>query len=501
MFKLRDSLPGIFPCLIFCFLIPGFLFAQPQILPSVEIGSDLIIKAPIVKKQLPFPVEVPADSFPSFIPRKLSVEHIPLSPKGKKLRPFHLSLRGDSSYKGSLNLASHPAWYHIPLVRFEGNYAEPQEGYSLLDLGAHIQTRFSQNFTLAHNFFYQEAAANVFASELSYYGISNHYERLNLGATLFSDLRTTFLLEELQPEADSASAAGLSYGFRHSHGFNWKWIGLKNDFLWQDHSRGLSAKLHVPGSGGGKPDLALGVMTDLKRVLPAVEIHKRLELAPRFYLEISHDASLKGWIKKELTGNYPWSTLPDEIPVTLKPLDLSLRAFKIFQAQSFLQLASLSHNSGYLLSQPMLQTLPDGETTAVKFQDLVMNTTSLDLRFNLWGIKLEQSLGLNLSHLPENNWDPLPYLPLLNAKTRLSRTWGRLSCGAGIDQQYHIEDESGNELPTILDLGLDLRYDVCKDISLIASAANLLDHKYQDHGALPERGRTFSLTFRYLPLR
>lgn len=477
---------------------PAMLLAQPQILPSVEIGSDLIIKAPIVKKQLPFPVEVPADSLASFIPREMRIEHTPLAPQWKTMRPFHLWLHGDSSYQGNLCLSMHPAWYHLPLIRIGGSHQDPGGGYNLSELGIHVQTRFSKNFTLSHDVHYQDARVDSSASEILGYELSHSRESLGLGAAQFRDSRTHLVLEDMISGDEPGN--GLAYGLRHSHRFFWGWFRLQNEFLWQDDSPGLSVKFHVPVSSGGIPDLDLGAITDFQQVLPAVDIHKRIDAAPGFYLEISNHASLKSWPLKELAKGYPWSALPEEIPITLKPLDLSLQAFKVFQEESFVQRVSLSHNSGYSLDEPTLRIIPGSDETEVFFQDILANTTTLDLSFKLLGLKLEQSFELNLANLPDGDWQRLPYSSLLCAKTRIRRIWGRFACVAGFDQHYLIEDEEGNELSSIMDLGLDLRYDISSEISLTASLSNLLDHKYQNFGNLPEGGRTFSLGLSYLPL-
>lgn len=482
-------------------LIWGPLSGQPQILPPVEIGSDAAVKAPLLKKQLSFPEEVPADSLPSFIPRKLDLEHIPTPRAGKTLRPLHLFLSGDTSRKADLILNIHPASDHIPLAGFEAGIKKPGGDHSFLDLGTHIQTRFSKSFSLLHNILYQESAADSFASAAIGYEISNFTQSIGLGASLFRDLRTHLRLEGHEQEIGSADYPDLSFGFTHSHNFSWKWIGLENEFIWQEDDQGLAIKFRVPETMLKSADAGIGLMTDLNHVLPAVDLHKRLELAPRLYLELSNVSSITSWSHKELVNDRPWSALPDDIPLSLKPLDLSLRAFKIFQTEGLLQLASLSHNSSFTMDQAILKTLPGGDGTAVFFQDRMVNYTSLDLHFNLWGLMLEQSLGLDLSRLPEENWATLPYSPLFTVTTSFGRSWERFSCGAGIDQHYHIEDDTGNELPSIIDLNLGLEYQLSKDFSLEASLSNLLDHQYRDYGSLPRSGREFSLSLRYLPLR
>jgi len=477
------------------------LTAQPQILPPVEIGSDTVVKAPLLKKALLFPTEVPSDSLAPLVPRVLEVKHEPPALMQGLIRPLYLNLGMNSSFGAGLHASYYPTLRFMPLLSLDANLGVPDSNRFLTRTDGHLQTRFGPKFSLDHGLVFQNSRGDDFSSSLFGYFLHNELRELKLGPLEFSGFKTRLSLENLDQSATAVSDVKFIPGFEHSHSLSWKKHNLRNGFWLQDDSHALSIQYKVPFISSATPELDLGLMTDFHRLLPAVDIHKRIVLKPNLYLELSNQAKLRGHSYSQLGEIHPWTLLPEGEQFTLVPLDLSLKAYQLFRQEGFLSMLSFSHNASFAYNEPLLGTLENGNQTILSHQKLLANHSALDLRLNLFGLKLNQSLNLDLEHLPGSDWQRRPYSPMFRAVTSTSFAFGDTEISASFDQAYAQEDELGKQLPEILDLSLSLLYPLSRDLRLKASLANIFNTPYRNYGDLPQAGRTLFVSVSYLPLR
>lgn len=496
-----SHLAGFILAALIAGLLASPLFAQPQILPPVEIGSETQVKAPIAKKLLDFPNEAPPDSIPPFGPWSQSLRHESQALRKGRISPLHLDLGMDSTVGTSLRASLYPNWKFLPLLGLDARLAAPGRTRFQTGFGGDLVTNVSKHVILAHSLDFSSAKADSLSSKLLSYALDNRIRSLRLGQVRLENLRTRLTLNRFDQDLGAVPDSYFAFGLDHNHEVSWRGNTLSNEFVVQDDAFGLSVKYQIPLKGSKAPELNVGLMTDLCRLLPAVEIHKRFVFKPDFLLDLSNRPGLRAWDCRTLQNLYPWSALDVKEQLTLSPWDFHLQAWRAWQDKNFVQALGFSHNSSYLFNQPQLSVMDPNGQTKVDYPDLMRNVSSLELRLLAFGLAINQNVQLNLEHLPDSDWIRKPYSPLLIATTSTETKLGDLTLSASLNQQYYTCDETGRFLPDVVDLSLAVAYSVNSDLSISASLSNIFNTPYHELGSLPEQGRTLKISFKYLPLR
>ncbi|MCB5247997.1 MAG: hypothetical protein LHW57_08240 [Candidatus Cloacimonetes bacterium] len=492
--------PRLLPLLLFGFALP--LLAQPQVLPSVEIRSGTPIKAPLIKKPVVFPLEVPADSIPPRIPPVFSGRHEFAPPPSGNIRPLKLDFSTGTTAETKLTTSWYSASGSLPLLRLDADLRVPAAGISRSALSGSVQSIFSENLSLNHLLSWQQSKFRSFSAGALSYSVSHRQSELELAGFRLSALQTGLSLEGLEQDLAGTRSSDFALGIRHSHLLSWRELDLKNRLVLQDTALGLAAQYRVPWLGKRLPELDLGLMTDFIHVLPALDLHKRFPLGNGRYLELNNRTELASRSFQSLRELYPWSVLPQRERLVMTPLNLSLGGWQSFGAEaSPLRLAGLRQNLSYSYNQPQLYVRDVSGQTWLRQEDVFSCRLGGDLRLHYLGWEIAQDLSLNLEYLPDDRWRRRPFSPLLSAVTTASRKLGELDILATLDQRYWQRDEFEAQLPPVFDLSLELRYPLRPGLALTASLANIFHTPHQDFGDIPQRGRSFMIAFRYLPLR
>ncbi len=499
--------PGMLPAwlkslsIILILAGPVTLLAQPQVLPSVEIGSDEVAKAPLAKKLLTFPLEVEPDSLAPFCPWNVPLWHkSPISPRGY-IRPLHYNLGIDSSFGATLQASLYPAWKFLPIASLSGQFGVPGGNRMLSSLSGHLQTRFSPEMLIAEDLFFQDVSADSASSTLYSLALNNSARRLRIGSLAFSDLRTQASYAGMKQESGASSVSERDWGFTHQHTLSWDRYTLFNGFWLQDSAVGFSLRYRVPLPGNILPEASIGLMTDFVHLLPSIDLYKRIILKPDLYLELSNRPAINSWPLDVRKQSQPFSPLHLDDQLTLTPLNLTANAYKVFGSRGAVQWLGFFHNSALHYNKPQLVLPAASQLPAGGFSDLLSNKTGWEIRFKVWDVELEQNLYLNLEHLPESDWRRKSYSPLLAAQTSIQRPLGNMMINADLEQRYFMRDERGQDLSNTIDLSLALNYPINPDLQITARLENIFNTPYHELGGLPERGRTFRIALRYLPLR
>ncbi len=491
-----------FPVLALLLLLCAALIAQTQVLPSVEIGSDTAVKAPLIKKPVSNPGDVPADSIPPRVPPVFALKHkLPSLPQGT-IRPLRLDLGTGTDFETKLSASFYPSSRKVPLLRVDADLWVPRSSFSRATVNASAQTNFTRDLRFNHLLSWQRATAADFSSGALSYGLANHHTEAGLSGFSFSDLYTDLTLEGGDQNLAGTATSDFALGFRHSHRLDWQGHQFTNRLVLQDTAFGLSAQYRAPWLARHLPELELGLMTDFIHILPAVDFHKRFLLGPGRYLEISNRTEFQSRTLQQLREQYPWTVLPDRERVVMTPLNFSLSGWQAFNAEdALIQLLGIHQGLRFSYNQPQLYVRDVLGQTYLRPTDIFSYRLGADSRLLWWDWKIAQEVELNLEYLQDDNWRRRPFSPILSSSTEAAYSFGELDLSVILQQLYWRLDEFDQPLPAVFDLGLGLQYPVRPELRLKASLNNIFNSYYQDFGNIPERGRTFRISFSYLPLR
>lgn len=481
-------------------LCSALLFAQPQVLPSVEIRSESSVKAPLLKKPVAFPVEVPTDTIPPQIPRVFTLRYKLPEPSAGTIRPLYLDLSADTSFETSLTASWYPAWQKISLLKLKADFAVPATDFSRSSLSANVQSNFGGFMRFNHLLSWQQSQAPGFGAGSVSYAIENHYPELDVKELRFEALRTQLTLEGIEQEL-AAKSSDFAFGLTHSHVLQVDGHKFSNRLVLQDTAFGISAQYRAPWLANHLPELDLGLMTDFRHILPALDFHKRLILSRGKYLEIGNHTELQNMSFQDLRESYHWSFLPPGERLVMIPLNLYLQGWQDFNNEDALITRVGVHQTiRFSYNQPELTIRDFSGQTHLRQTDIFTYRLGADLGLHYWGWDIKQDLNLNLEYLQDENWRSRPYSPLLKASTEAKYKLGELDLLATLNQEYFSRNEYGQKLPGIFDLSLGLQYPLRPGLRLTATLDNIFHTPYQRYGNLPESGRTFRIAFRYLPL-
>jgi outer membrane receptor protein involved in Fe transport len=130
-------------------------------------------------------------------------------------------------------------------------------------------------------------------------------------------------------------------------------------------------------------------------------------------------------------------------------------------------------------------------------EPLWQNSLSAQAGFRLpWG-QINQSLSLDLRHLPHQRYIREPYSELINSRTQFSGRYQSLTASMSLDQRYSRKDHLGGYLPESIDISLEAGWQVCRNLRIRAELTNLLGSKYIQWRGLPQTGRELRLGASY----
>lgn len=473
---------------ILLLLACAVLYAQPQILPTVEISSADSVRAPLYRKELTFPSEVPADSLLNYVPSGTPVAYVQpqLSKDYHRVARFCLDL--DSSLAGALSGTFYLDRKILPLLAFDARASYPEGDSYTQSFGLYAQTRLGKHWLLSHRLDWLDSEHDGFSSSGLGYSLDHRADSLRAFKLSLNQVVSRFSLGQLTQRLGAWDSDEFGFLLKHSHELSFPSLSLKNALLLQDGTFGLASLYQDAQWPGTATDLRLGLMTDFTHLLPAVELFHRFTLAPDRYLELANRPSLDGTQFNALALTHPFSQVPEDAEIAMTPLNFSLQAWQGFGKVGPLQLLGFSHTARYTYNEPQIFSLP-GSQTAQAYADILNNVTRLELRLSLGEIKLEQCLELNLEHLPAANWRRKSHSPLLRAATEAWLDLRKLRFALTLEQRYWQTDELGDALPAYANLGLSVSHQLQRGINLKLGLDNLLNTPEYFPGNLPSRGR------------
>lgn len=492
-----------FPCLLLLvtaiiYFVPAMLFSQPQVLPTVEIESDSILRAPLHKKQLIFPREIPADSLHVLVPREFDLRHKAPVIENAATKPGFVTFGMDSSFSSFTRISLWEPHRRVPLISLLGEASIPGKNRGYQTYKATSQVMAGKDLLLEADLGWQKSKQDSLRLNDFCLQVSNHDYKVNLGSVTISQASTSLALDVWNQHLGSNKHSDTDIRLSNHHKMELSALQLSNSLLLKGNSLGLATALRLPIAGAHAPELDLGLMTDFVHLLPVFDYHQRFVFKPDMWLEISNSSSLSSQAGLSLGYDYPYTTRSGQDYLSLTPLNLNIQAWRVWPANQFMKRMGLSHKLCYIYNEPQPALSRDSVYTLVKAADLLQNISTLELKAVTGAWVVEQNLQLNIENLPGSDYARKAHSPLLMAKTQVSKNFGASSLELSLEQLYLQKDANQKKLPAVIDLGLCFQTPITKDLSLVARIDNLFNTIHRGFGNLPDKSRAFGFTLRYL---
>lgn len=474
----------------------GALMAQPHILPSVDIRSEGLLLAPFPKKPVNFPEEITPDSLLAQIPPVFSLRHkLPKAIPGT-VHPYRLEFDTDTSTRTSLSFSHRPKDRFVSLWRLDGDFAVPATDFYRSSLALGLNVRTGELLPSFYQFAFQRSQTASFTGESYSFSTQKHFDSIDFGVVDFKDLRSRLSLEKANQSLEEESSSTFAFGYEHSHILRYEKHCIKNRLVVQERQAGVALQYRALWLRNELSRFDLGLMTDFHHILPALDISKRMIFPKGRYLELGNKSEMKALSRYEIAEIHPWVYLPAKPRLQMKPLDLYLRGWKLWDG-SLLHHAGLGQNLKFLYNQPDIYA-PDGQALLRQARVLAWEVMG-EARLNYKGCEIRQDLILDFEWLKDDSWISRAYTPRWKANTQASYMLKELELWAFLEQHWFSEDENGDLLPNVFDLSLGMNLPVFPQLRLSLSLYNLFNTPHPAPGNLPEPGRSLRLGFRWLP--
>lgn len=472
------------------------LMAQPHVLPTVDIRSESLLLAPFPKKPVNFPEEIAPDSLLSQIPPVFSLRHkLPKAIPGT-VHPCRLEFDMDTSTRTSLSFSHRPKDRFVSLWRLDGDFGVPATDFYRSSLALGLNVRTGELLPSCYQFAFLRSQTASFTGESYSFSTQKHFDSIDFGAVDFKDLRSRLSLEKAYQSLEEESSSAFAFSYEHSHILRYEKHSFINRFLIQERQVGVALQYRVPWLRNELSRIDLGLITDFHNIMPALDISKRIIFPKGRYLELGNKSEIKAFSRYEVAEKYPWVYLPARPKLEMKPLDLYLRGWKLWDG-SLLHHAGLGQNLKILYNQPDIYA-PEGQALMRQARVLAWEVLG-EARLNYKGCEIRQDLILDFEWLNDGSWISKAYTPRWKANTQASYTLKELELWAFLEQRWFSEDENGALLPNVFDLSLGMSLPIFPTLRLSLSLDNLFNTPHPSPGNLPEPGRSLRLGFRWLP--
>ncbi|MCB5295437.1 MAG: hypothetical protein RBQ67_08785, partial [Candidatus Cloacimonadaceae bacterium] len=132
------------------------------------------------------------------------------------------------------------------------------------------------------------------------------------------------------------------------------------------------------------------------------------------------------------------------------------------------------------------------ELPGIAATDVFSNNSTISASFGQGTIVFDQTLSLNLAYLSDQNWIRAPYQPLLAAESQITYESYPYGGELELNQLFFAVDHMQRDLPEVVDLSLEGRYDFGRYDQIYLRLENILGASIRPYRTLPNQG--FSIT-------
>ena len=494
----------LLPIILLCICFP--LVAKTHVLPSLEVLGEGQVKIPLGPRgALSFEGVEVRDSLPDFIPSTQQI--LPMKAQDA-LPPLRGRFAADLSIAPSFKLSA--SLYHLhpnlEFVRADIHDKFFKKGFSHQDylLGAALQAYDKLKIDTALR--YQDASAKGYQSNAFLFSLAFDLNDIQDKGWHLREIHTRLWWENSSHHYDGLSTKHQRPGVWHHHTVSVENHTIENLF---GTSLGRFAALSAYRTPIEYKDLKLqrvGLMSDMSHILPAVDLFWQHSPSPKWLLSVANVPTLEHYSRSSFLADYHWAGQTDKGRAQMAPLNLQIKLQRslpaLFGSYSYMDNSpqnsvSLGINSSYIYNAEVLIQ----KQTALPYLNLEpkwhnwLQIASL-LKFP-W-FSLNQSLSVNLEHLPHQNHIRAPYSPIFEANTSLRHEQQDFALCLQFNQSYNIKDHQGRSLPEALSLDFGVSYQLFPQIQLKAEILNLLGRPLIVFNGLPVQNQEFRLGVQYL---
>ena len=247
-------------------------------------------------------------------------------------------------------------------------------------------------------------------------------------------------------------------------------------------------------------------MSDMSHILPAVDLFWQHSPSPKWLLSVANVPTLEHYSRSSFLADYHWAGQTNKGRAQMAPLNLQIKLQRslpaLFGSYSYMDNSpqnsvSLGINSSYIYNAEVL-IQKQAALPYLNLEPKWHNWLQIASLLKFPWFSLNQSLSVNLEHLPHQNHIRAPYSPIFEANTSLRHEQQDFALCLQFNQSYNIKDHQGRSLPEALSLDLGGSYQLFPQIQLKAEILNLLGRPLIVFNGLPVQNQEFRLGVQYL---
>lgn len=485
------------------------LFAQ-TILPDLEIRGDARIRLPLSKRPLGVSVMDSSDSLAVFLPRiSEPVKSIQQSAK-PLIRSYRFTMELAPTLATELSATAYGIDKRIPHARARINLTRVQSRWFDQQWELYGQTKLINGVPFQHQIQYRYTRNPDYYSEAFAFENSFSVPDARIQNIRISEFNTAFSYQVIDQVTESIPMANSYFDVSHSHSISYNGHSLENSIEVVSGKVGLSSsyKLLLTWLEGIETDL--GLMTNLMHLSPYLKVSKAFWIRPDLYFRVSNAPSVVAHDRSDLMEKFPWAAQPDNAYMGILPLNVNVAigkgnvmnslasSRKPIQSNDIVSEVYLKHNVRYEYHRP---TICEGIFTSVPslmFADVLQNFTTLGAQIRYGKVSFMQDLSMNMGHLPEFSYKPIPYEPLMKAQTVVRVNIQGVDTQLSLDQGYWMKDHKRKNLPAVFDLSARAYYQLNPVVSVYAKLENIFHTPNRQWNSIPGQGRNIQLGFQYI---
>lgn len=470
--------------------------AQIHVLPDLEVTGESQVKIYLYKKALPYTHDsLPGDSISAFLPTSLpspQVGEITLL-KNPVRHYFHAEAKSrmalDAEYRYiGINPQIRSLGAGMSLSSPKGNLISNHfqaRGNFLTLSGEDIATFLKYYNSDGKNLNSEYGSAELYAYKDQYKAFGYDVDRVSTGFTVYG----------IKQKNMSQGLDTWGMDLNHQSTFRFPDVDWGNRILLSTDNSVWQSYIETPVNFLEKA--SLHIMFDGENFLPVpgfvwryiTDIDQQFSVSNNpIFVRNTYDSLLEKyrWVGLKSKGN--------KLKHTLIPINISFRLedFQPTTQESFLRTFMLENRTQLAVQELNPVTSINPELPGIAATDVFSNNSTISASFGQGTIVFDQTLSLNLAYLSDQNWIRAPYQPLLAAESQITYESYPYGGELELNQLFFAVDHMQRDLPEVVDLSLEGRYDFGRYDQIYLRLENILGASIRPYRTLPNQG--FSIT-------
>lgn len=478
-------------------MLPASLCANPHILPDLEIGGISNTRAFLYKRNI---APTASDSLhyfiPTLYPNPIETVKAPIPASPKRLA---IAIDADSYNNINTKISYYPPT-HLSLVRsnieFFAPYSYQKSAYADLFVGIPLSAENSLALSMKH----RQNEYRKTMQDINGFSTLLYVPQMYIGSINSAE-------NYIKLGVESSSIGGkrdslyndLSLSMNHNIP-----IGaytLYNDILLSMTEPGFQTALELPSKSETYTRVKLGIMGNVRRILPSISfVHILAEDYGR-RLSVSNSPSIQAYDASTLLKDHPQLFLPATRYLAAKPLDLNLQYIDLPQWDftDIIKDYGISNRSMFIFDNPVPEKQADSLRFCHVYHDVFQNISAVNLgiRFGK-NFELQNTASYTHSTVVSNSDYQLAYTPTWEIGSQLIYNNNKLDAALGFSQEYGSRDHNNKQLKESYRLYSALLYRIDTGKSIELQINNILNQKNKSLYRYDYKGISILLGYKVL---